>query len=150
MKKEYLKKAPPMKYSANQRESIPSKEIEEQIKQFKNVVEAQSKFIEEKRKLLEQDKLLKAEQDELMAQIEKEISQSATQTTTLGDTIVRKKHHVYVLIYCNDTYDELRKIHPGMADLKWVKNDLSNARATVAMLDVPTENVYEFINSTRE
>ena len=55
-----------------------------------------------------------------------------------------------MLIYCNDTYDELRKIHPGMADLKWVKNDLANARATVAMLDVPNENVYEFINSTRE
>ena len=55
-----------------------------------------------------------------------------------------------MLIYCNDKYDELRKIHPSMSDLKWVKNDLTNARATAAMIDCPTENVYEFINSTRK
>ena len=55
-----------------------------------------------------------------------------------------------MLIYCNDKYDELRKISPGMSNLKWVKNDLSNARATAAMFNCPNENVYEFINSTRE
>ena len=37
-----------------------------------------------------------------------------------------------------------------MKNLKWVKNDLVNARSTVAMMNVKSENVYEFVNSTWE
>ena len=37
-----------------------------------------------------------------------------------------------------------------MKNLKWVKNDLINARATVGMLKVKPENIYEFIDSSSD
>ena len=65
-----------------------------------------------------------------------------------SEATVRNFDHTYVLIFCNDDYSELRKIMPGMSDLKWVKNDLVNARATYSMMGAKQENIHEFVNSS--
>ena len=76
------------------------------------------------------------------------MSENTKEIKEKGDDIVRNFDHTYVLIYCNDEYGELRKIMPGMSNLKWAKNDLVNARATAGMMSVQQENIYEFVNST--
>lgn len=63
---------------------------------------------------------------------------------------MRSFAHKYAIIYANEYYDKLRSFEPGMADLKWTKNDLINARPTVEMFGIPKENVFELVDCTYE
>ena len=36
-----------------------------------------------------------------------------------------------------------------MADLKWTKNDLINAQATISMMDIPADNVTKLVDCTK-
>ena len=55
--------------------------------------------------------------------------------------------HKYAIIFCNEFYDKLRKTYPNIVDLKEVRNDLINARAQVALMGIPLENIFELIDS---
>ena len=61
--------------------------------------------------------------------------------------VVRNFEHKYAIIYCNGDYQKLNTINPGMKNLRWTKNDLRNARATVAMLGIEQDHLFEFIDS---
>ena len=56
----------------------------------------------------------------------------------------------YAVIYANEKYDELRKIDNHMADLKWTKNDLRNSLSTISMMNIPEENIFKHVDSTRK
>ena len=62
---------------------------------------------------------------------------------------MRNFDEIYVLIYCNEHYEELQKIMK-LGNLPAVKNDLANARAAVSMMSVKPENVFEMVDSSWE
>ena len=90
--------------------------------------------------LIEKQMQEQAEQDARLAKISPEMTLMRMRTLEPVRETVRNFVHTYSLIYCNENYAELRKIYPGMVDLMWVQNDLMNARATVAMLQIKPEN----------
>ena len=55
----------------------------------------------------------------------------------------------YALIFANEKYDELRKADEGMGDLKWTKDDLMNALATVNMMGIPEKNILKLVDSSK-
>ena len=61
----------------------------------------------QKRQLIEKEKLEKAQQDELMAQIEREMTEARTKTDETEDYTERNFQHTFALIYCNSDYEEL-------------------------------------------
>ena len=62
---------------------------------------------------------------------------------------VRKFAQKYAIIYANEKYDQLRKIDKHLTDLKWTKNDLINAQATISMMDIPADNVTKLVDCTK-
>ena len=85
---------------------------------------------------------------ELIKDLNKQLKR---QTTAIkGEEAVRDYDAKYALLYINEKYEELKKLESGMGNLPWTKNDLVNARATVSMLDIPQDNIFEFIDSEFE
>ena len=66
------------------------------------------------------------------------------------DDVIRSFTTKYAIIYANEFYDKLRSLEPSMDDLQWTKNDLINARPTVEMFGIPSENVFELVDCTYE
>ena len=71
---------------------------------------------------------------------------------TQSDEPDRGFSRIFGMIFCNEDYDELRKVDGQEAtpNLKLVKTSLLNARATLEMMDVDDEDIYEFIDSDYE
>ena len=113
-------------------------------------METTQQLIKDKEVLIEKQKQDKTYQDAKLAQISPEMALMEVQTMKLSKNVVRNFVHCYSIIYCNEWYDELRKIQPGLADLEWVQNDLRNARATVDMMQIKPENRFELIDATSD
>ena len=105
---------------------------------------------QQKQLFIDEESANKSKEEELIGQIDINKTFKRQATIHKEAQVQRDYDAKYALIYTNDKYDELRKLDPTMSDLPWTKNDLLNARATVSMMDIPQDNIYEFIDSSFE
>ena len=111
-------------------------------------METTKELIKGKEELLNKAQIEKNEHEALLAKINPDLDLTRQPTVNPERPVLRNFVHKYAVIYCNKYYDKLREIYPGMKDLKWVRRDEKNARATIDMMQIRPENKFFLIDST--